>query len=68
MFIIERITGAKTEKGKQKYNIKWAGYTNPTWEPETNIPPNVVQEYLHTHTKQGKKRKQKSSKYFKRNS
>jgi hypothetical protein len=35
-FLVEKILGKRTRKGKVEYKVKWQGYTvkEATWEPE----------------------------------
>ena len=65
-FDFEKIIGVQVRQGKTMYKVKWKGDYDATWEPVENLGPNDVQEYHRTHTKQGKKRKQKPSRYFRR--
>lgn len=43
---VEEILAAKLEKGKPVYLIKWLGYdkSENSWEPETNLAPDTLQE------------------------
>jgi transposase InsO family protein len=34
---VERIIGRRTVDGKIEYQVQWAGYDDPTWEPEENV-------------------------------
>ena len=36
-YLVESILKKKTIKGKKYVLIKWLGYENPTWEPESNV-------------------------------
>lgn len=36
-YIVEKILGTKTVKGKVMKLVKWFGYDEPTWEPEENV-------------------------------
>jgi hypothetical protein len=59
---VERIISGRFENGKQFYKVKWKGYPTPTMEPEENIDPQLLYNYLLTHTKQGTKRKRPATK------
>jgi hypothetical protein len=61
-FEVERIISGRFENGKQFYKVKWKGYPTPTMEPEENIDPQLLYNYLLTHTKQGTKRKRPATK------
>lgn len=61
-FEVERIISGRFENGKQFYKVKWKGYPIPTMEPEENIDPQLLYNYLLTHTKQGTKRKRPATK------
>merc|ERR1712228_864425 len=77
-YLIEKITGHRlVGDGKYKYNIKWVGYTDCTWEPKENLNDEVIDDYWNgnggKHDKEGamahfiatctnKKQKNKSSK------
>ena len=37
VYLVEEILNAKKVKGKKYVLVKWLGYENPTWEPETNV-------------------------------
>lgn len=69
LYEVENITATKVVKGKQEYRIKWKNYKDQTWEPEENIPRELLQSYHNTHTKTGKRRKRgKASSSFHRKS
>jgi hypothetical protein len=35
----------RTRKGITYYLVRWSGDYDPTWEPASNIPENVIKEY-----------------------
>lgn len=59
-----RIIHASRKGGKQRYRIEWPDGSK-AWEPEQNVPKQTIDTYLKTHTKVGRKRKNKP-KYFTR--
>ncbi|CAG8570044.1 5873_t:CDS:2 [Acaulospora morrowiae] len=34
---VESVMSRKIEEGKEKFLVKWKGYTKPTWEPRENL-------------------------------
>lgn len=53
-YVIEKIVGKKTIKGKVYYRIRWHGFTpdDDTWEPREQLlkdAPSVVNRYDKTH-------------------
>jgi len=47
-FKVRSIRNVRTVDGKKEYEVKWVGYTAPTWEPAADIEvdaPALVQEY-----------------------
>lgn len=45
---VERIIGKKKIKGKVYYNVKWKGYTKPTYEPKDTLiedVPDMIADY-----------------------
>lgn len=47
LYLVERIVRAKRINNKPHYFIKWLGfnYSDNTWEPEENIPDEIIQEF-----------------------
>ena len=37
LFVVEAIVGRCTRGGDRWYQVKWLGYTAPTWEPRGNL-------------------------------
>lgn len=47
-YVVEKVVGKKTVKGKVHYLLKWKGYPNSdnTWEPVANVDcPDLIAEY-----------------------
>ncbi|KAE7996960.1 hypothetical protein FH972_001636 [Carpinus fangiana] len=46
-YVVEKIGSHKFIKGKVYYEVFWAGYADPTWEPRDNLDgcPDQVKEY-----------------------
>ena len=57
MYLISKILKARKVNGKPQYYIRWAGYTQKTWEPEENIPTNLIRHFYATKTQKGTRRK-----------
>ena len=65
-YAVDKIMGAKQSQGRTVYKIKWKDCSQTSWEPEENVHPELLHEYLKTHTKSGKPRKKVNpNKYFK---
>jgi len=45
IFIVESIIGHKQSGNKYKYNVKWEGYDDITWEPEEHINSYLITNY-----------------------
>lgn len=52
IFIIEKIVGHRSRRGIYEYKIKWEGYSTRenTWEPATNLPAWIVDQYNEIHS------------------
>lgn len=64
----DRIVQARIRNGQQQYRVKWKGYRETSWEPESNFDKNFLHAYHKLYTKQGKKRKRTNTnkiKFFK---
>jgi hypothetical protein len=59
-FLIERIIGMRTKRGRKEYHVKWEGYEETSWEPARNIEKckGLVAEFLATlpRTRRGSRR------------
>ncbi|CAC5402687.1 unnamed protein product [Mytilus coruscus] len=54
---ISRILKSRKNKGKPEFLIKWAGYTEKTWEPEEHIPTEIIRQFYATRTQKGTRRR-----------
>lgn len=47
MYEVERAIKKRIKNGKVEYLLKWKGYdaTQNTWEPETNVTPDVIKDF-----------------------
>ncbi|XP_071119909.1 uncharacterized protein [Mytilus edulis] len=54
---ISRIIKSRKNQGKPEFLIKWAGYTEKTWEPEEHIPTEIVRQFYATRTQKGTRRR-----------
>ena len=45
---VEKITGMDIREQQRYYHVKWQGYEDKdnTWEPETNVPKDLVADWL----------------------
>ncbi|CAG2189121.1 unnamed protein product [Mytilus edulis] len=57
---ISRIIKSRKNQGKPEFLIKWAGYTEKTWEPEEHIPTEIVRQFYATRTQKGTRRRRQS--------
>ena len=48
MYIVEEILNSKFENDIEMLLIKWEDYTDPTWEPASNIPDFMVNYFKKT--------------------
>jgi hypothetical protein len=55
-YLVDRVTGRRTRRGKKEYRIKWQGYDDETWEPESFIGKSFIDEYQGTLPTQRPKR------------
>jgi hypothetical protein len=46
LHIVEKILSHKTVDGKLVFQVRWQGWPKPTWEPEENLHPRLVQAHL----------------------
>jgi len=56
-YIVSRIIRSRKRNGKSEFYIKWAGYSQRTWEPEEHIPTDMIREYFAKRTQRGTRRK-----------
>jgi len=45
LYTVERILKMKVQNGQKSFLIKWEGYDKTTWEPETNLPKEMIQAF-----------------------
>lgn len=57
---VKKICTKRKRNGKMFYKIKWEGYTEPTWEPEINLSPALLQEYKLSLAQRRSNRRKKS--------
>ena len=43
---VDAILSSKMEYGQKFFQVKWEGYKNPTWEPESNIPSTLIHDFF----------------------
>jgi hypothetical protein len=55
-YLVDRVTGRRTRRGRKEYRIKWQGYDDETWEPESFIGKSFIDEYQGTLPTQRPKR------------
>ncbi|XP_038062328.1 uncharacterized protein LOC119732797 [Patiria miniata] len=58
-FIVHSLRRSAIIDGKRHYQVKWKGYTKTTWEPEDNIPDELIQDFHIRKTKRSKAYKNK---------
>ena len=44
-YLVERMTGRRTRRGRRECRIRWRGYDAETWEPESYIGRNFIKDY-----------------------
>ena len=46
-YIVEKLVGERVINGVTHFRVRWRGYSakQDTWEPETNLPPLIVNDY-----------------------
>ena len=44
-YTVERVLEMKVQNGQKSFLIKWEGYEKTTWEPETNLPKEMIQAF-----------------------
>ena len=59
LYEIEKLCAKKQIQGQTYFRVKWKGFKDTTWEPQTELPPILIQEYYKFHTRTGKRRKRK---------
>jgi transposase InsO family protein len=42
---LECLMGKRKRKGVTFYLVRWRGNWDPTWEPASNIPPDIIEDY-----------------------
>eukprot|EP00048_Salpingoeca_helianthica_P017967 m.239972 g.239972 ORF g.239972 m.239972 type:complete len:129 (+) comp22946_c0_seq1:58-444(+) len=53
-YFVDRLLARRVSHGVVQYRVKWLGYLEQTWEPEENIPADVVAEFTPPHMAQTK--------------
>ena len=53
-FIVHSLRRSAIIDGKRHYQVKWKGYNKMTWEPEENIPDELIQDFHIRKTKRSK--------------
>ena len=50
LYIVDRILEVRGATGAadRKFLVRWERYSDKTWESHNNLPPSVVNEFLHT--------------------
>ena len=56
--IIEKIAADRHTKNGREFRIVWEGIKERTWEPEENLPPAAVRDYLRTKSARATSRRQ----------
>lgn len=46
LYVVEKLIGTKEENRSRYFLVKWRNYEEPTWEPEENIPKDIVQNFI----------------------
>ena len=52
---IEKLVKYRIRKDKKEFRVKWIGYSDRTWEPVENRPPEMVRQFMINKTQHGKK-------------
>ncbi|VDI72787.1 Hypothetical predicted protein [Mytilus galloprovincialis] len=50
---IEKLLQRRKYKGEPQFLVKWVGFKEKTWEPEQNLPIQLVRQFLATKTQGG---------------
>ena len=58
-FVVHSLRRSAIINGKRHYQVKWKGYNKTTWEPEENIPDELIQNFHIHKTKRYKTRKRR---------
>ena len=58
-FIVHSLRRSAIIDGKRHYQVKWKGYNKMTWEPEENIPDELIQDFHIRKTKRSKAHKRR---------
>ncbi|CAC5426199.1 Retrovirus-related Pol polyprotein from transposon 297 [Mytilus coruscus] len=56
---VEKLVQSKKVNNEQQFLVKWVGYREKTWEPEQNLPIQMVRQYLATKTQKGTRRRKR---------
>ena len=61
LYEVENEKACKKINNLRHYNIKWKGFKNISWEPENNLPDELIREYhVQKLWKEKEKKKQKN--------
>jgi hypothetical protein len=44
-YIVEKITGTRTQGRKRQYRVKWRDYSEPSWVDRDDIHPDLITDY-----------------------
>ena len=58
-FIVHSLRRSAIIDGKRHYQVKWKGYNKMTWEPEENIPDELIQDFHIRKTQRSKAHKRR---------
>ena len=61
-FIVHSLRRSAIINGKRHYQVKWKGYSNTTWEPEDNIPEELIHDFHIRKTKRYRSNKKRTYK------
>lgn len=59
-FIVHSLRRSAIINGKRHYQVKWKGYSNTTWEPEDNIPEELIHDFHIRKTKRYQSNKKRA--------
>ena len=57
MFEVDKILACRTRNGQKFYRIKWKGHPQTTWEPQNNIPSELIRHFHINKTHAGRSKK-----------